>query len=329
MTSLHGDGQRRRVGVILGLVLAGVALMLVGLCVGSSGNVGPGEALARLFAGEEILAHLRAPRVGLAAIVGASLATAGVGMQAILRNPLAEPYVLGVSGGASLGAVASLALWPGLAPGPAAAAGAAATIAAVRAYARGAADPLRLLLAGVAFGSALAALTGIILVLAPPDRLLRAATFWLFGGFGTPPPARLLAPALLLAAAFAWLWRNAQRLDRLALGDEVAAALGVSVSAVRGGALLAVVVLTASAVAVGGLVGFVGLMAPHAARRLVGAGHRRLLPVAALLGALLVLAGDIVARRAFAPRELPVGLLTALVGGPFFLSLLHRARRWT
>src|SRR5262249_32760378 len=148
-----------------------------------------------------------------------------------------------------------------------------------------------------------------------------------FGGLGTPRWPVLLVPALLLVVSLAWLLSRSERLDRLSLGDDVATALGVEVRSLRRLVMLVAVLLTATAVAVGGLVGFVGLMAPHAAGRLVGATHRHMLPAAMLLGALLVLCADTVARTAFAPVEVPVGLMTAGVGAPFFLWLLQRGRR--
>jgi iron complex transport system permease protein len=302
--------------------------MLVGVAVGSTGWCSPGELGRRLAAGDPVLLVLRAPRVLMVAMLGASLALAGATMQTLLRNDLADPYVLGLSGGASLGAVGSLACLPGWPPGPAAALGAAGAAVVVRGLTRGPYRPERVLLGGIAVGSVLASITGAILLLAPGDRLLRSATFWLFGGVGTPPPARLVIPALLLVSSLAWLARRAERLDRLLLGDDVAASLGVRVPELRRQATLVAVLLTAAAVSVGGLVGFVGLIAPHAARRLVGAAHRRLLPLAAVLGALLVTVADLVARTAFAPRELPVGLVTAVAGGPFFLALLRRRPAW-
>jgi iron complex transport system permease protein len=276
---------------------------------------------------DAVVLELRAPRVLLAAVVGASLAVAGVTMQALLRNVLAEPYVLGLSGGASAGAVVSLALWPVLPPGLAAAAGAGSAAVLVCALSRGAYDPSRLLLAGVAVGSLLASITGLVLVLAPGERLLRSATFWLFGGLGTVPWPTLVVPTSLLAGITAWLVARAERFDRLALGDDVAASLGVDVVRLRRGALFAAIALTAATVAAAGLVGFVGLVAPHVARRWVGARHRRLVPAAALGGAILVTGADVAARVAFAPREVPVGLWTAAVGGPYFLWQLQRGAR--
>jgi iron complex transport system permease protein len=309
---------------VLGLLCGGVALL--GLSAGASGW--RSDVVGGLLAGDEILSTLRAPRVFLGGLVGASLALAGVSMQAVLRNDLADPYILGVAGGASAGAVVSLALWPTWPPGLLAAGGAALASAIVRSIARGPYDPSRLLLAGVAVGAVLASLTGLLLVLAPGERLLRSATFWLFGGFGTPTPGALLAPAVALVGGFMLLRRRAERLDRFVLGDDVAASLGTDPRRLRRLALTVAIVLTAISVSAGGLIGFVGLIAPHAARRLVGAGHRLVLPVAALLGALLVMLGDTAARTSFAPREVPLGLVTALLGGPFFLWLVSRRRAW-
>jgi len=310
-----------RPGAILaGCAVGCAAVAVIAICLGSTGWRSP-------WAWTAMVGELRAPRVLLGGLVGASLAVAGCVMQAVLHNELADPYVLGISGGASAAAVASLALFPGLAPGPAAAAGATGAALMVRGLARGPHDPTRLLLAGVAVGSILASATGAILVLAPASQLLRSSTSWLFGGLGTPPWSALIAPAIAVGLAVAWLTAQATRIDRLTLGADVAAALGVAVAPLRRRLLIGAVVLTALAVAAAGLVGFVGLIAPHAARRLVGDGHRPLIGAAALLGALLVMAADAVARTAFAPRELPVGLVTASLGGPIFLWQLQRGAR--
>lgn len=306
-----------RLATAIGLLALGVvAIALIAACAGPAGWRAP-------WRWDPIVLELRAPRVALAAVVGASLALAGVAMQALLHNDLAEPYVLGLSGGASAGAIGALAA--GLVPaGAGAALGALAAVALVRALARGPFDPTRLLLAGVAVGAVGSSVTGLLISLAPPDRLLRAATFWLFGGLGTPRWPVVAAPAAILAIAALWLLRRAERIDRLSLGADAAASLGVDVPRLRRGVLIAVVALTAATVAAAGLVGFVGLIAPHAARRWVGAPIRRCLPVAALGGAILVIAADLAARTAAAPREVPVGLVTALVGGPFFLWQLQR-----
>jgi iron complex transport system permease protein len=308
------------------LTLLFQAALALGLAAGAAGW--RGDLVSGLMAGDEILATLRAPRVLLGALTGAALALAGVCMQAALRNDLADPYVLGVAGGASAAAVASLALWPGLPPGPAAAGGAALATGLVRALARGPHHPTRLILGGAAVGAMLGSVTGLVLVLAPEERLLRSATYWLFGGLGTPAPAALAVPALGLLVALVLLHRRAERLDRLLLGDDVAASLGTDPRRLRRLVLAVGVALTAIAVAAGGLIGFVGLVGPHTARRLVGPAHRSLVPTAALLGALLVTLADTAARTTFAPREVPLGLVTALVGGPFFLWLVSRGRAW-
>jgi iron complex transport system permease protein len=303
-----------------------VVVAIVGIEAGPTGWIAPWTAVDRLAHSELIVANLRAPRVVLSAIVGASLALAGGAMQVLLRNDLADPYVLGLSGGASVGAVASLALFPSFPPGIAGAAGAAGAAVVVRGIARGPYDPARILLAGVALGSLLASATGLILVLAPQDRLLRSAMFWLFGGLGTPEWKVLVAPAVLFALVFAWFLPRAERLDRLTMGEDVAISLGVDAHATQRWILTLSVLLVASSVAVGGLIGFVGLIAPHSARRLVGAPHRVAIPATAMLGAALVMVADTVARTAFAPQEVPVGLVTASVGGPFFLTLLSKRR---
>jgi iron complex transport system permease protein len=300
---------------VLGAVCAGAVLLAI--CAGPTGWRWP----------EADLISLRVPRALLAALVGGSLALAGVAMQAVLRNDLADPYVLGLSGGASAGAVGSLALAPGLPPGPAAALGAAAAAVLVRSLVRGPHDPARLLLSGVAVGAALSSATGLAIFLAPAGRLLRASHFWLFGGMGAPEWSALGLPAVLLTGALGWMSLRAGRLDRLTLGDEVATSLGVEVPRLRNATLALAIGLTAAAVAVSGMIGFVGLIAPHVARRVVGQGHRALVPAAALGGALLVVLADVLARTAFAPRELPVGLLTAGLGAPFFLAQLARRPR--
>jgi iron complex transport system permease protein len=305
-------------GLVVALVWLLALIVLLAIAIGPTGLRAPWDLADPIIA-------LRAPRVLLAAIVGASLALSGAAMQVLLQNDMADPYILGLSGGASVGAVASLALWPALPPGPAAAVGAAGAAVLVQLLARGPYDPLRLLLSGIAVSSILGSITGLILTLAPAERLLRSATFWLFGGLGTPEWSALLLPAILLVSIGAWMFQRAERLDRLSLGSDVATSLGVDVRATRRRVLIASVLLTAVAVAAAGLVGFVGLMAPHAARLMRGAGHRALLPLTLLGGAILLVGADTLARSAFAPREVPVGLLTAALGGPFFLAQLHRA----
>ncbi len=279
--------------------------------------------------------ELRAPRVLAAIAAGAALGMSGVAMQTVLRNPLADPYILGMSGGASLGAV--LAAVGAIAVPPALAGAIGAWIAAVLVGAlsggamRGALPPPqeggsrdRLLLVGVAVSMLAGALTTVVLQLAPEAAGVRAALYWLAGGLGgatlRAAVVTLAAVALLGALAHAW----GRDLDALLLGEDTAATLGVSVAALRRATVVSAAVLTGLVVALGGAIGFCGLLAPHLARRLYGATHNRLLPGAMGLGALLLLVADTAARTVAAPRELPVGALTALVGAPWMLVLLGR-----
>jgi len=309
--------KRRPRGLVPALTLVLALVIVLSIAIGPTGLRAP-------WALQDSIILLRAPRVLLAAIVGAALAVSGVAMQVLLHNDLADPYILGLAGGASTGAVASLAFWPALPPGPAAAVGAAGAALLVRLLARGPYDPFRLLLSGIAVSSILGSVTGLLLTLAPADRLLRSSTFWLFGGLGTPEWRALILPTGLLIVVSGWMFQRAERLDRLSLGADVASSLGVDVPATRRQVLVASVLLTAVAVAAAGLVGFVGLVVPHGARLISGAGHRALLPLAVLGGAMLLVVADTLARSAFAPREVPVGLLTAAIGGPFFLVQLYR-----
>ncbi len=270
---------------------------------------------------------LRAPRVAGALAGGAALALAGVCMQTLLRNPLAEPFVLGMSGGASLGAVAAVLVVPLFPPALAGAIGALASAMLVASLARGAdglLPPTRLVLSGVAVAAVLGAVTGFLLQVASRSSAVRAALYWTSGGLGGAAWPAVSGTATLALLVAVGVWRHAGSLDRMLLGEEVAASMGVPVPRVRAALLIAGAALTGAVVALGGAIGFVGLVAPHLGRMLAGSTHRRLLPAAAALGALLLLAADTLARTAFAPRELPAGVLTAVLGGPFFLALLRR-----
>lgn len=277
----------------------------------------------------EIIRQLRLPRVMLAFAVGGSLAVAGASLQAVVGNPLAEPWLLGLSGGAALGAVIAVVI--GLPEGWSVAA--AATIGAVLAIALvyrialvagRRVDPRVLLLAGVVTGAFASAVSAAILAIADPFTF-RAATLWLFGGFSGASWGSLLQfslaalPAILVLA---WLARS---LDLLALGDDTAATLGVDPTSVRRIAIIATAVLTAATVAVAGVIGFVGLVIPHALRWLFGPMHRTLLPVSLLAGGAFTVLADTFARTVLAPAELPVGVVTALVGVPIFAVLLRRS----
>jgi iron complex transport system permease protein len=300
------------------LLLALVAATAVALLVGPAGI-------------DPSVVAMRVPRVGAALVAGAGLALAGVAMQALLRNALAEPFVLGMSGGASLGAVLAVLGWPWFPPAVAASGGALAAAALVGAVGRtgdGLLPPTRLLLSGCAVAAVLGALTGFALSVAPQSRAMRAALYWTSGSLGAASLPALAAASCVTVVSAILLARSAGDLDRLLLGEETALSLGVDVPRVRALLLVLGAALTGTLVALGGPIGFVGLAAPHLARLWVGATHARLLPYAAGLGALLLLASDTMARAAFAPREIPTGLLTAALGGPFFLWML-RGRRYT
>jgi len=273
-----------------------------------------------------IVLRVRLPRAALAALVGAGLGAAGGAFQGLLRNPLADPYILGVSGGAALGAVAALSLGLGspLAVPAAAFLGAMGALGFVYVVARAhQGSPHTLILSGVMVGSFCSALLLFLLWTSPSDPM-RTAIFWLAGDLSGASPGWLPAAGLWAGVAFLVLWLQAPALDLLTQGEETAADLGLDVGRARLLLLGAAGGLTAAAVALAGLVGFVGLVVPHAVRLVWGPGHRRLLPASALLGAAFLLSADAVARTVLAPAEIPVGVVTALVGAPFFLYLLRQ-----
>lgn len=275
---------------------------------------------------QAVVLKLRLPRLLLAAMVGANLSVAGGALQAVLRNPLADPYILGVSGGAGLGAVTALAwgagnsMWlPVSAFG-----GALGALLVVYAIAGGRnGSSTTLILAGVMVGSLASAVLLFVLWLAPADPL-RQAIFWLTGNLAGARLEPLPWLGCVSLAAMLWLWRLAPGLDILTQGEDVAADLGLEVGRVRLQILVLAGAVTALAVAMAGLIGFVGLVVPHAVRLLWGASYRALLPASALLGASFLMTADSLARTLLAPQQMPVGVITALVGAPLFLWLLRR-----
>jgi iron complex transport system permease protein len=260
--------------------------------------------------------------------VGGALSSSGVAFQALLRNPLADPYILGVSGGAAVGAMTARLLLPGdsFLPLPLCAffgAALAASAVFLLARRRSGVSRERLILMGVIVGAFLNALIMMMVALAPPGRI-PGAVYWLMGdlSLGTPGRVGLLAP--YVAAGVAFLFLLSRGMDLLLLGDEAAFQSGLPVERVKTAVYLTASLLAGSVVAVSGLIGFVGLIVPHGARSIVGAGHRRLLPAAFLLGGTFLIAADVLARTAGPSGELPVGAITALSGAPFFLYLLRR-----
>ena len=320
-------GGRGRKGVPAALLLLALCLAL-GVAIGGvplsfsdlwSGQ-GQGGETARL------LASLRFPRVALAAIVGACLALAGAALQALLKNPLADPFLLGTSGGAATGA--ALAALAGLSPllSPAAAfAGAVLASFGVAALARrrGRLDLQRLLLAGLIANAFFSALLLLVFSVASGEAA-RTMLFWMMGSLSDATAGKAAALLPYAAAAGAVLLLSASRLNLFAVGEENAAALGVDTERSKRIVFLAASLLTGAAVAFAGVIGFVGLLVPHAARAVAGNDQRVLLPVSALCGAALLVAADALARTAFAPAELPIGAVTAAIGAPLFAWLLLR-----
>lgn len=277
-----------------------------------------------------ILYQIRLPRVILAGTVGWSLSIGGVVFQALMRNPLAEPFLLGVSSGAALGAVAGIILgvvfWGGL---PMMAfLGALMTIALVLGIARRtrAIDSSTLILTGVIINAFFAALIMVALTTATGEKL-HSLLFWLYGDLsrGRFQDLTVLLPLVLVGSAF--LLGFARPLNLIAAGEETAAQLGVDVEKVKWASLITVSLLCGATVAFSGIIGFVGLIVPHLTRLALGPDHRLLLPASGLFGASFLIAADLLARVVIAPSELPVGIITAFLGAPFFLYLLYLKRR--
>ncbi|AZM62628.1 MULTISPECIES: FecCD family ABC transporter permease [unclassified Streptomyces] len=281
---------------------------------------------------ESVLWNVRFPRIVLALLVGASLGCAGALMQGVFGNPLAEPGVIGVSSGAAVGAVAAIALGLNFAGNwtvsVLAFAAGLATVLLVYAMSRsgGRTEVVTLILTGIAVNAFAGALIGLFLFVAD-SAAINQITFWQLGSLSqaTWPKVLAVLPCAALGLTVAPLY--ARRLDLLALGERPARHLGVDVERLRIVLVLVIALLTAAAVSVSGIIGFVGLVVPHLLRMAAGPGHRFLLPGSALLGALVLLAADLTARTVAEPAELPLGVLTALLGSPFFFWLLRRTRR--
>ncbi|MEV4736563.1 MULTISPECIES: FecCD family ABC transporter permease [unclassified Microbacterium] len=273
--------------------------------------------------------QFRMPRALLGGLAGAGLALAGAMMQAVVRNPLAEPYILGVSSGASVGAVLVIisggAAFLGLTMSGAAFAGAVGScvLVALLARNRGELSPTRMILAGVALGSLLSAVTSYLTLTTDAQNVV-SVMFFLLGSVSAATMSSLALPAIALVIALVAAAGMSRSMNALLAGDESAVAVGVRTTRVRAILLVVASLLTGVIVAVSGGIGFVGLVVPHVARLLVGSDHRRMLPVAVLGGALFLMVADLLARTVAAPTEIPLGILTAFVGAPFFLWLMRR-----
>jgi len=323
--------------VWLGLVLILGCAAVVAACAGHDW-ASPFD-LARALAGDDslrsrLLVEWRIPRVFAAALVGVLLGLGGAVFQGVFRNPLAEPYLLGSAGGAALGATVALLVPLGLPQSLllpvlafAGAWGATVLVIGVSRVA-GAVDAAGMLLAGVAVAAVLGALRSfMMLALSDETVSLQIVLSWVLGGVQTPTWPMLGLLCVLSAACLGLTLLFARGLDMIGLGEVMATAFGLDVNRFVALAVLAGSVVVAAAVAFGGLVAFVGLAAPHIARWLVGPMHRPLLPASALVGASIVTVADAIARSALPPSEIPLGLVTAVAGGPFFVLLLaHRLR---
>jgi iron complex transport system permease protein len=338
-----GPTRRRLMPILLGLLAALLVSAVVAVGIGTvavpithtwaflraglvGGVIGPGDV------GQyRIIWDIRLPRVLLAVVVGAGLATVGVAIQAMVRNALAEPFVLGISSGASVGATAvalfgvfaSMGVYA-LSVGAFLAALGATVIVYLVARTREGLTPLRLVLTGTAMSYGFFAVTTVLVFQAPNGEAARSALFWLLGSLAGANWASLPVAAIVVVAGALLLFALSGRLNALAMGDEAATTLGVSVPRLR--VLLFVVcsAMTGVLVAVSGAIGFVGLILPHLVRLVVGADHRRVLAVAPLAGAVFLVWVDVAARVLAAPEELPIGVLTAAVGVPAFLVLMRR-----
>lgn len=326
---------RRFAAVLLALAALLLVALVVGLGVGPSG-ASPGRVIDVLLhpqgggALSDIVWQIRWPRLLLATLVGASLSVSGVIFQALLRNPLADPFILGVSGGAALGGIAMLALGSAIGFGydavpPAAFAGAIATtlLLYIVAGVRGRVSATQLLLTGVVFNAFASAA---IVFLASLAGLVEGARIflWLIGNLSAARQDASGIVALFLFLGLACAMALSRSLNLLALGDEPAQQLGVSIEWHKRTLLVATSLMVGAAVSISGLIGFVGLIIPHLLRLSFGPDHRLLVPSAALAGAAFLVVCDTIARSMLGGRELPVGAITALVGGPLFLVLLRR-----
>lgn len=332
----------RRAGVVLGGCAVLFLAIIVAVSVGAvavplptvwgvlANHLIPGLVAPDWTEGREaIVWDIRFPRALLAALVGAGLGIVGAALQSVTRNPLADPHLLGISSGGAFGAIAALlhtGLFLGLLTVPLMAfGGALAATVLVLAVARitGATSADRLVLAGVAVSFIIMAGANILIFLGDP-KATHTVVFWMLGGLGLAQWSHLIYPLAVLVPAGLWLWSQAPALNAMSLGDETAASLGIPVARFRLTVFVAGALITGVMVAFSGLIGFVGLMMPHLVRFAVGGDNTRVLPLSALLGAIFLVAADTVARIVMAPEDMPIGVVTGLVGGVFFLGLMAR-----
>ncbi|GEP26111.1 iron ABC transporter permease [Cryobacterium levicorallinum] len=327
----------------LGWLVAAAALLVLGCAVAVT--IGPAAVSLAQVAGsigahlglpvepvplliDSIVWQLRLPRVLTAALVGAGLALSGAVMQSVTRNPLADPYLLGLSSGASVGAVCVVILGIGFALPAAAFAGALLALMATLSIAKvgGTITPVRAVLAGLAIAQLAGALTSFIIFWAAKGDSYREILNWLLGSLAGATWQSVMIAATAVLVVGTGIVLSATRLDAFAFGDTSATSLGINVNRTRWALLGSVALLTGAMVAVSGSIGFVGLILPHLVRGISGPGHRRLLPLVAVCGALFLVIADTLARTVFDPRELPVGIITAFIGVPVFILLIKRKK---
>ena len=343
----RSPGIRPASGVFLSLIaLAGLLSIVAAIALGSVPI--PPETVAAILLdvvlqgssplpdawhGQQvILLEIRLPRAILAATVGAGLSVVGAALQSVTRNPLADPHLLGISSGGAFGAILAL-LHTGLFLGAitvpllaflGAMVAVGVVTGVVRFAAAGSAD--RLVLAGVAVSFVIMALANVLIFFGDP-RATHTVVYWMLGSLGLAQWDQLWWPAGILLPSALWIWRQSGALNAMSIGDETAVTLGLNATLVRVKVFIACALITGAMVAFSGMIGFVGLMIPHIARMIVGGDNRRIIPCAALLGSVFLVWTDIGARTLFAPEDIPIGIMTGLIGGLFFIWLLSRTRR--
>lgn len=335
-----GTGTGIALGVVLVLLVSVIVAVSVGAVAIPLGTVW-GVALDRVLPGivtpdwsagrANIVWEIRFPRVVLAGLVGAGLGLVGAALQSVTRNPLADPHLLGISSGGAFGAIAALmhtGLFLGLLTVPLMAFGGAlvATVLVLGvAHLAGASSADRLVLAGVAVSFVIMACANILIFLGDP-RATHTVVFWMLGGLGLAQWSHLAWPLAVLIPCGLWLWSQAGRLNAMSLGDETAASLGIEVGRFRLTVFVAAALITGVMVAFSGLIGFVGLMMPHLVRLVVGGDNARVLPASAFAGAVFLIWADAAARVVMAPEDMPIGVVTGLIGGVFFIWMMARRR---
>ena len=330
--ALAGAGVALLAAIGLAASVGAVAIPVGTVWAIALDQIRPGLIAADWSAGRaNIVWEIRFPRALLAAIVGAGLAVVGTALQAVTRNPLADPHLLGVSSGACFGAILALlhtGLFLGLATLPLFAFGgalAATALVLVVSRATGARSADRLVLVGVAVSFVIMAAANFLIFLGDP-RATHTVVFWMLGGLGMATWSHLVWPLGALLLCGGWLMSRGRLLTAMTVGDETAASLGVEVDRFRLTVFVATAFLTGAMVAFSGAIGFVGLMVPHVVRFVVGGAVERMLPLAALVGAVFLVLADAAARVLAAPEDMPIGIVTGVVGGLFFLGLMGRRR---